>query len=353
MRPDPLWRGIEPHGSGYLATVSCGAGRRLRRTFPKGTDPRVMQRWRQDTKAKHRLSPRGPRGTFAGDAARYLQAVRGMPTYTQRKREIDLWIEVFGTRLREDITATDIRIQREVWAQAPRSETDTRPVSGATINKRLRALSNLWTVLDGPRAPNPVRDVPEYPEPQDIAQALDYDTIKRILSHLPNRGPGVKGVDRAEVSKTKLRLQVMAYTGWPSGVVAALTPAHIDLKKRIARLPVRRKGAGAAAVIVPLLPRAAAALRLFARHEAWGPFSRHSLNKTWQRAAAKAGVTGTKPYTLRHSFAVLAASSGDERAAQHLLQHRDLRTTRRYTLGGVPTRVMTAMTAAAQRLKAR
>lgn len=353
MRPDPLWRGIEPHGSGYLATVSCGTGRRLRRTFPKGTDPRVMQRWRQDTKAKHRLSPRGPSGTFAGDAARYLQAVRGMPTYAQRKRDIGLWTAVFGTRAREDITATDIRIQREVWAQAPRSAADPRPVSGATINKRLRALSNLWTVLDGPRAPNPVRDVPEYPERADVARALDYATIEAILSHVPDRGRPVKGQTRPTASQTKARLRVLAYTGWPSGVLAQLTPADVDLTAGTARLPARQKGAGAPPALVPLLPQAVTALQAFDALGCWGAFSRHSLRKTWARAATKAGVTGTRPYDLRHSFGVLAASSGDERATQHLLQHRDLRTTQRYTLGGIQPRVVSAITAAAKRLKRR
>jgi hypothetical protein len=37
------------------------------------------------------------------------------------------------------------------------------PLSASSVDNRLRALRNLWTVLNGRHAPNPVREVPAYP----------------------------------------------------------------------------------------------------------------------------------------------------------------------------------------------
>ncbi len=343
--------GIYPSGNGFRAVVSRGQDKpQLRRFFPAGTSVATMQAWRKDVQAKSRLKrkQRASAGTFEGDARKYLRLVAGLPTFKDRAREIELWIAIFQTRQRDEIAAGEIRGQRDTWAREPRSATDKRPVAAATINKRLRALSNLYTVLDGPRADNPVRDVPELREPTARDRSLPFDRIEAILAQLPDQGrPTGKGKGtRPTDSQSKARLRVMAYTGWPSGVLAKITPDDLDLDAGLARLPERSKGAGADAVVVPLLPAAVDALKEMARLKCWGPFSRSALRKTFKRAAKKAGHETFRIYDLRHSFATrVARASRDERAVQHLLQHRSLSTTRKYTIGSVPERALTAIAA--------
>lgn len=361
MSRDPLWVGIQKHGAGYRALVSRGKGRSpLTKHFPASTPPQVMQAWRQDQQASRRLQrrTRAAYGTLAGDAKRYLASVKAMPTYRERERDIRLWVTIFGARDRERITSAEIRAIRDQWLTEPRGYledgTPLPPLAPGTVNKRLRALANLWTVLDGKRAPNPVRDVPEAKEPRDVARALDYPTIDAILAAMPDRGSAkdsVKG-KRPAASKSKARLRVLAYTGWPSSVLQQLRPADVNLDAGLAKIPPRKKGAGMPAVIVPLLPQAVDALKEFARLNCWGTFSASSLRKSFQRAVATVlPDVNVRVYDLRHSALSLFAQTGDERAVQYLAQHADLKTTKQYTVGSVPARVQAVLHQASERLK--
>lgn len=66
--------------------------------------------------------------------------------------------------------------------------------------------------------------------------------------------------------------------------------------------------------------------------------------KSFQRACTKLGLTGVRPYDLRHLFGTAAyAATGDLRAAQQLLGHASLRMTDRYTLAAVPERLQVAV----------
>ena len=51
-----------------------------------------------------------------------------------------------------------------------------------------------------------------------------------------------------------------------------------------------------------------------------------------------------RPYDVRHSFLTdVLRKTGDMRATQELAQHRDIKTTERYTKGAVPERVAQAI----------
>jgi len=334
---DPRWRGIYPHGAGWRAVVSRGRSLPLlTRHFPADTPLRAMQDWRRDEQAKARLArKRRPlSGTFAVEAKRYLSLVVGLPTIDDRRREVAHWIAAFGDRRRETLTAGEIRAQRDRWTTAPRSATDRRPVSAGTINKRLRALSNLYAVLDGPRAPNPARDVDELREPVAEARAVDYAVIARIIKAMPDRGRPRKGHAPPDVSATKLRVACLAYCQITPKQLKALTPSDLDLAAGLVRLPARAKGRGADAVWVPLLPKAVGAFRAFDAANLYGPFSQHSLRKSWSRAAQKAGAPGVRPYDLRHTYGTLVYRATHSReAVQQLLQHGSWETSARYAMG--------------------
>lgn len=331
------WTGIYQHGSGWRAMVSRGRNRqKAQRHFPAETPLEEMQAWRADEQARQRLAKRtrAHHGSFAGDAKRYLKLVAGLPTIKDRTREIAVWIGVFEGRQRDRITSGEIRAQRDLWATTPRSDKDERPLAAGTINRRLRALSNLYTVLDGPRAENPVRDVDELREPDPQARALPYETIAAIIEALPDRGRPRKGRKAPKVSESKVRIRCLAYSQITPQQLKVLTPADLDLPNARLRLPARAKGRGAAAVWVPLLPEAVKAFDDFDRLKLYGRFSQRSLRKSWTRAAKKAGASGARPYDLRHTFGTLVyRATGSREAVQQLLQHAEWSTSARYAMG--------------------
>lgn len=364
MSRDPLWTGIRRHGAGWRASVSLGRGRSpVQKHFPIETPVRVMQRWRADTKAELHLTRkrRATAGTFEYDArTRYLPAVAGLDDYDARQRDIERWIAIFGTRPRDSITSAEIRAWRNRWASEPRQEhgwlasgwrrnDDQKakaPYSASTINHWLRALSNVWTVLDGRRAPNPVREVPEVPEPDALPRAIPYAVIERIIAACPNRSRPVKGQKNTAPSLTKIRLRVLAYTGLTYAQLQGLTAADVDLEAATMLVRRRRKGKGAAPRRLPLLPEAVEAFRALDAAKGWGEFSGASVRKTFLVAAGKVrrelAAEGVelpliRPNDLRHSMGTLVfRATADLAAVAELLQHGSVKTTRRYALAGVP-----------------
>ena len=110
------------------------------------------------------------------------------------------------------------------------------------------------------------------------------------------------------------------------------------------------KAAADAAVLAAALDRHAsiaeglAAFQQFAALDCWGSFSNSSLRQTFLRACQKVGLTGVRPYDLRHSFGTaMYALTGDVRATGELLMHSSRKTTDRYTIGGVPQRLRLAV----------
>lgn len=354
-RPDST--GIRRHGAGWRASVSRGRGRSpIQKHFPLDTPLRVMQDWRRDEQAKLRLTrkQRATAGTFEFDAKRYLDAVAALTTYAERELEIYRWVTIFGQRQRDTITSVEIREARDRWLTEPRrlhpppkvpgrkkepwtppKATRELPYSASAINHWLRALSNLWAVLDGRRAPNPVRDVPEAVEPDALPRALSYATIEQILDAMPDRGQPRKGQGRPTVNLSKLRLRVIAYTGLTYAQLRVLTPEHIDFAAGTLLLPKRRKGKGAKARLLGLLPQAVAAIQALHDADGWGDFSGSSLHSSFMRAARRVlgPSTTVRPYDFRHSFgsAIYRATKSRE-AVKELLSHGTLAMSERYTL---------------------
>jgi len=205
------------------------------------------------------------------------------------------------------------------------------PLAPSTVNKRLRALENLWTVLDGKKAHNPVREVPEPDEGGAPPRALPYMAIERILGAMPPRHP------------MTVRLRIMAYAGLAQSEMARVTEEGINLEARAVWVPGRKKGRGARGGWVPLSPKARAAFRDLVKLEAVGPFNTSTLWHHFQRYARPLGYRA-RPYDLRHSlFTGLYASSGDERAVAAVSRHASVITLRRYTEGAVQARALAAM----------
>lgn len=325
------YTGIHRHGAGWRAVVSLGRRGKLMQYFPKGTDIRAMQDWRKDEQAKARLTRgRAPKGSFEADVARYLLLVKGLTTIADRKRDMARWVTLFGRRRRDTITSGEIRAIRDTWLRAPRAP-GLPPLAANTVSKRLRALSNLYTVLDGPRADNPVRDVEEPREPEPQARAMPAEMIAAILADLPDHGRAAKGKKRPTFSATKIRIQCMAACQITPKQLGQLTRADLDLAGQRIHLPARAKGRGAAAVWVGLLPDAVTAFTEFDARNLYGPFSQHSLRQSWARAVKRLKLPRVTPYQLRHTMGrLIYRATGDRGAVQKMLQHASWETSERY-----------------------
>lgn len=359
-------KGIRRHGAGWQAEVRVVGHPRSVEQWPLETDPAVMQDWRKKEQARLRLTaPRATKGTFAADARRYLSLVTTMPSYTMRKRDIELWIGVFGTKPRSNITRADIRAQRDAWhlhgpRRVWRKRKDAKgnvihggvwvdepgPLAASTVNHRLRALANLWTVLDGRHAPNPARDVPELEEDEGEDRSLPYALIEMVIATMPDRGQGKKGEPRATVSLTKIRVRVMAYVGLPPIDIGRLTPDRVNLDYGWVDTGKRKKGKGVLTGRRPLTPQGLDAMRQFVAANAFGTFSTASMLKSVRRACLRVAkalaqnpetaalapiVRRIRPYDLRHSYVTeVLGKSGDLHATQLLSGHADLRTTVSY-----------------------
>lgn len=326
--------------------------------FPSDTRPADIRAWRRATRDRlqqrleqqrqSRASTRGIAGTFRADAHRYLAAVTAMTSYTDRCRHVGLWAAIFGDRPRSEIAAHEIRTVRDQWLTVgPRRHWQrvngvgqwidvAGPLSASTVNHRLRALSNLWTVLDGPRAPNPVREVPEAMEADAVPRSMDYDTIRLILEAMSDQGRGVRGQPRRARSLAKVRARVLAWTGITPKELSLLCPEDLRLEESLLVVPPRRKGRGARGRFVPLNDEARLALTDFDRLQAYGRFERRVVLRAWQRASRTVLGRPVRLYDLRHSFITsIALATKDLRLAGRLAGHTDSRTTDRYALAAL------------------
>lgn len=376
IRRDPGFTGIYDEGKSYRVVASGGRGKQEKTWFPKCTPLSVMQAWRADKAAKLRTEKkqRANRGTFEGDARRYLRTVAAMPDIDGRTLHIEEWIALFGTRRRDSITSAEIRARRDKLMTEP-YRVDVDPDTGerteyfyaaSSINHRLRALSNLFTVLDGVNAENPVREVPEVDEPARQAKGLDYAAIEAILAQMPDRGsvrtPRPKGFKRKkgarprpDVSITKAWVRAQAYCGLEHSDLEQIQPE--DVNWDAGTIPPRRrnKGAGVEGEELPLLPEGKAALWKLVELGVLGkPRSKSSVWKSFNRAAKKAGYPQANLKTLRHSFGTLIYEvTGDIKMVQKFLRQSTTKMAEFYALAAQRKVLGAAANKIADHLKSR
>lgn len=332
-----LPRGISRTPVGYRARLRV-AGQEYSQRFPFGTPIGDMQAWRRRCRAQaeNRTAVAPTPGTLADDAERYLLLRLTMPTYHEREQHIREWVRQFGDRPRDQITPAMIQAVREQWltrgpklVQRWRLNLDTRkreryfqsvpcPLSASAVNHRLRALANLWTVLDGRHARNPAREVAEAEEPEGPPRALPVALIRRLIASMPD-------------SVAKAWIAVFAWTGLPHATIARMDASMLDLDGRAMWVPGRKKGQGTRGRRVPMTPDGVAAWRLFLREDAWRRTPpQGNMARTWRGAcrrvaetldddAVKLGLARSRVYDLRHSIGTLMAMVGDHVATAQVL----------------------------------
>lgn len=361
---------------GYpLGRVRC-------KRFPPDTPFKTMSDWREDQRVAarqrltHAATPVIEATGFLADADRYLDAIQAMPTYKERRRNIQEWAALFGDRPHTSIRADEIRAQRDRWLTVGpkmvmahgRWIAKPIPLSASAVNHRLRALENLWTVL-WPNEPNPVRDVPEASEPEPQPRGETFALALEILSFMPDITRPEKGGTHEPGSLSRVRFEALLWTGLPEIQLSRLKPELVDWNAMTFRPPRRAKGRQSRRsrnrrpdTPRPLLPQAVEALtRFFALGAQRGyPWST-SLNFAVKRAIRRANVARAAqrlppiPETLtvyeltRHTFGTEALrASGNLKAVQDLLGHHDITQTERYALAAVREHVAAATELLAQ-----
>ena len=140
-----LDRGIWETEYGFRIRVRIHGKLHTKRFPPTYTLDR-LQKWRDDHVKRHKK--KNARGTFADDVANYLRAVAAMPTFSDRKRQIEAWLPLFGDKPRWEITPEQICRQLAEWRIGDVAH-KVRGLAPNTCNHRRVALSHLFTVLDG------------------------------------------------------------------------------------------------------------------------------------------------------------------------------------------------------------
>lgn len=334
-----------------FAGVAHAGGRRRERRFPAGTALKTMRAWQDDTRRELREAAADtaaalPAGTLAADVATALLQVPASQR-AELRYLVGHWLAALGHRARASLTPADLRAVEATWTTAAPS----------SVRHRRRALTTVWRLLDGPDADCPVARLPRIRQRLPAIRAIDFALAEHVIAGLPDRGRPRKGeaLTSRDRSKSRARLRVMLYTGLPPATLRRIRPQDVELERGVVVVPPRRKGAGAPAAVLPLLPQAIEAFRDWLRVGAWGAFSSHSLAKTFRRAVRRARLTrpeipaDLRVYDLRHSFlSMMLEATGDLAAVRELGQHASVQTTLRYTQRAASPRASAAIESVAR-----
>jgi integrase len=367
QRRIPIAPGIFRQGDRIVAIAKIGNSRdgnqpRDRKTFPLGYSVEKIKAWRHGAIEDLLLASPAPAesGTLAADVDRFVAKLPNVGRYRSDSVSIlKAWqVSPLGTTPTPLIERADVVDQLDRWAESG--------VAVGTRNRRLSRLRVMFRRLYND-APNPTDKIRFQREPESEPRDIPIHIVRLIVDSLADVGRAAKGETRPEVSETKIRLRVMAWTGIPGATLRRVTSRHLDLDNARVYVTFRRKGQGSHAAWIALLPDGVAALRDFQAAGLIGKsWNRSSMRKTFHRGIARAKVvaqrhadeTGDKtwltdlanlpphckPYDLRHSFAAeMYRQTSDIRAVAALLQHADLETTKRYTAGAVSDRVAAAI----------
>src|SRR5690349_6577238 len=105
-----LAKHISKDKSGYSVRIEA-KGPPIERRFPLSTPYETVKQWRDDELRRREdltAAEDAEACYFDFDAKKYLAAVRAMPEYAQRERDIELWCARFRGRRRDSIQPLDI-----------------------------------------------------------------------------------------------------------------------------------------------------------------------------------------------------------------------------------------------------
>ncbi|MGE3404385.1 MAG: tyrosine-type recombinase/integrase [Vicinamibacterales bacterium] len=360
------------------ATITQGDGATRPTTLKDVRDRRDALRRELERLAKHREAVTG---SLAADVPTFLATLAGnKPLQDERRQQLQTWVAALGTHANRPRHAVPPDALQDVLT---RWQADGCAYS--TIHHRRTALNALYKTLDkriplAERPPNPVSDTAmplkaPRPEPRGLPMPLVLEILAAVSDQGgvvkkgdPSKAKGMRG-GRNDVSKTRIRIHVMAFTGMRHSELKRYRPEHW---RRSTHELVIMAGKDCHPRVIALLPDAEHWLAQLEAEDATGDFNNGVVNRAFRRALAKVGLApalpkGTwkrgqprqrwravpgarhghanprgrtgliRPYDLRHSILTwLTAVTGNTRATQHQGGHTTPVTTQRYDLNAVP-----------------
>ena len=212
--------GIRRDGNGRIRAYVRANGKLRFKRFPPGTSLDSVRRWRMDTRVSLELT-KSAAGTLAADIEPFPRQIADRPRLVaERRQQLEWWTARLGHLRRHAIAPPDARA---ALADLRRTH------AASTCNHYRQALFSLYRTFDGRDAPNPVRDVPPFPNPAPQARGLSYDTVLSILASMSDQGSAiVKGRPRVDGSAAKARCRVLAFTGMRPSELMRYRPEHWD-----------------------------------------------------------------------------------------------------------------------------
>jgi integrase/recombinase XerC len=209
-----------------------------------------------------------------------------------------------------------------------------RRASPATINRRISALRAFFAFLAarGEIPSNPAARLSGVRTARPAPKALSETELRRLL----------REARRSSNPLHRAVILLLAHTGLRASELCALRLSDVALSERKGKIVVRGKGEKVREV--PLNAEAREALRewLAARPSVpedalfigrRGPLTPSGVWRIVTACARRAGLEGTHPHTLRHTFAtrLLREAGADLVTVAEILGHESLNTTARYT----------------------
>jgi site-specific recombinase XerD len=317
-------------------------GQRLARRFDSDTPLAEISDWIrvESGTVKADVDQAAVKGTFEADVENdYLPQVSHLASFKERAIDIRRWATLFRGRNRNRIKPIEIRKHLSAWAaegEAGRKNRHghalpLRPLSESSLNHRLSALSNFYTLLNGKRGYNPCLDVDRFKEPDRRINAIDFTWVKKILAELPDDN----------VNSALARC--LAWTGMRPSQLNRVRRSDIDLAHATVFVPAA-KGGRSNPIALPkagvqafrqLIKFADAGTYRFAderKERTERGFEQRNVNWSIQKAAQKAKYPyKIRTYWLRHSLATHMLEMGaSTREVQHQLTHSSLELIERY-----------------------
>jgi site-specific recombinase XerC len=232
------------------------------------------------------------------------------------------------------------------------------------VNHRLRALENLYTVLDGKSAYNPVREVDEAEPPNVAPRGQSFALAYEILACMPDVTTPKKGGAVEKGSLSRVRFEAMLVTGFPAKQLGMLQPDHVNWDVPSVLPPKRLKGrrsrrARSQRQVKPrqLMPAAVPVLRRFFALEANKKFSSTSLARSVRRAIRAANTARAQrqlpliPETLRlydltrHTFGTeVFRLTKNLLLVKDLMGHGDIEQSERYAMAAIQEHQIASVT---------
>ncbi|MGH7111387.1 MAG: tyrosine-type recombinase/integrase, partial [Stellaceae bacterium] len=197
------------------------------------------------------------------------------------------------------------------------------------VLSKMFALAELWGMR--PEHSNPVRGIRKYPETAR-SRFLSDDELGRL-------GAALDQAERADtiLPDAALAIRLLALTGMRLGEVVSLRWEYVDLDNGAIALPQAKAGArehtiGAVAIALLLPLRPERALGPVVRGpDSAAPLSRSTLEHTWERLRAAAGLDDVRLHDLRHGVGTFAAQAGANAfLVRDKIGHKTLAMTSRY-----------------------